>query len=265
MNITPKKLTRTKNPTLAASLNGAPARVTFATSGESTAYVTKTLDDLQPEENGTVEINEVSDVNWNNFAEKYILVCVKPKRFISLCLSLVDRLVACAVQWMSNTKLLKFHPGGGKLAPSDPHRNPTIMLDHLPHPKAVPYAALQPKLAPCVTKEVYKHAIETLNPSPTDSIPLVLKQSGAFVKEAYTIASELGITPVIITRGRVKGKGIYSVGQAAAHQPALVIFSHRPPGAKRYIAWVEKGIVFDTGGLSIKTKETMPDMKRAEN
>ena len=36
--------------------------------------------------------------------------------------------------------------------------------------------------------------------------------------------------------------------------PALVVLSHKPPGATKDIAWVGKGIVYDTGGLSIKDK-----------
>ena len=48
--------------------------------------------------------------------------------------------------------------------------------------------------------------------------------------------------------------GIYGVGKAAVHQPALAILSHTPPGATETICWVGKGIVYDTGGLSIKTK-----------
>ena len=31
-----------------------------------------------------------------------------------------------------------------------------------------------------------------------------------------------------------------------------------PPGAKKTIAWVGKGIVYDTGGLSLKDKVTIP-------
>ena len=48
--------------------------------------------------------------------------------------------------------------------------------------------------------------------------------------------------------------GIYGVGKAAVHQPALVVLSHTPSGANETISWVGKGIVYDTGGLSIKTK-----------
>ena len=46
--------------------------------------------------------------------------------------------------------------------------------------------------------------------------------------------------------------GIYGVGKAADHPPALAILSHKPEGATETIAWVGKGIVYDTGGLSIK-------------
>lgn len=48
--------------------------------------------------------------------------------------------------------------------------------------------------------------------------------------------------------------GIYGVGKAAEHLPALAVLSHTPDGATQTIAWVGKGIVYDTGGLSIKGK-----------
>ena len=48
--------------------------------------------------------------------------------------------------------------------------------------------------------------------------------------------------------------GIYGVGKAAEHPPALVVLSHTPSGAEETISWVGKGIVYDTGGLSIKGK-----------
>ncbi|CAL8070159.1 unnamed protein product [Orchesella dallaii] len=303
---------------------------------------------------------------------------------------------------MSNT-VLKFHPGGGQLVASDPQTNPVIILGQLPHLEAVSYGTLQAKLAPRVTEEIYRHALETLNPSPTDSIPLYLNNAtliglpktcsrhntpsrahsltklvktshvggngsqpnenivivcekpyvfalacavakafplysrkssskntnadgskkeprivnvefltvskgegqqytldqtplssseigcledavkavrntarlvdtpcnelhtDAFVEEAKLIANELGITPVIIRGEELKQKGfggIYGVGKASEHPPALVVLSHRPPGASKNIGWVGKGIVFDTGGLSIKSKTGMCAMKR---
>uniref|UniRef100_A0A8I5P358 Syntaxin-16 n=1 Tax=Papio anubis TaxID=9555 RepID=A0A8I5P358_PAPAN len=62
--------------------------------------------------------------------------------------------------------------------------------------------------------------------------------------------------------GGVHIAGIYGVGKAALHPPALAVLSHTPDGATQTIAWVGKGIVYDTGGLSIKGKTTMPGMKR---
>lgn len=50
------------------------------------------------------------------------------------------------------------------------------------------------------------------------------------------------------------GTGIYNVGRAAEHPPALIVLSYRPEGATKNIAWVGKGIVFDTGGLCIKAR-----------
>lgn len=44
------------------------------------------------------------------------------------------------------------------------------------------------------------------------------------------------------------------MGKAALHAPALAVLSHTPPGATETIAWVGKGIVYDTGGLSLKGK-----------
>ena len=52
------------------------------------------------------------------------------------------------------------------------------------------------------------------------------------------------------------------MGKAAIHQPALAILSHTPPGATETICWVGKGIVYDTGGLSIKGKVCVDVMVR---
>uniref|UniRef100_A0A8C5QWG6 Aminopeptidase like 1 n=1 Tax=Leptobrachium leishanense TaxID=445787 RepID=A0A8C5QWG6_9ANUR len=86
-----------------------------------------------------------------------------------------------------------------------------------------------------------------------------------FIDEIKAVAKDLDLTPVIVRGEELKDKGfggIYGVGKAAEHPPALVILSHMPAGATQTIAWVGKGIVYDTGGLSIKGKTTMPGMKR---
>ncbi|CAE7544035.1 NPEPL1, partial [Symbiodinium microadriaticum] len=60
-------------------------------------------------------------------------------------------------------------------------------------------------------------------------------------------------------------RGLFGVGQAAVHPASLVHLSYVPAGcddSTQSVCLVGKGIVYDTGGLSIKTKEGMPGMKR---
>jgi probable aminopeptidase NPEPL1 len=58
--------------------------------------------------------------------------------------------------------------------------------------------------------------------------------------------------------------GLWGVGKASAHPPALVVLEYNPSGSADApsVCLVGKGIVYDTGGLSIKGKTAMPGMKR---
>ena len=88
--------------------------------------------------------------------------------------------------------------------------------------------------------------------------------SDALVDEARRVAAEVGASIKVI-RGEELAQqgfgGLWGVGKAAVHPPALVVLSHEPEGADSTVAWVGKGIVYDTGGLSIKSKTGMPGMK----
>jgi probable aminopeptidase NPEPL1 len=55
--------------------------------------------------------------------------------------------------------------------------------------------------------------------------------------------------------------GLLGVGRAASCPPALVVLGHEPAGAARTVAWVGKGVVFDTGGLGLKSLREMQGMK----
>lgn len=86
-----------------------------------------------------------------------------------------------------------------------------------------------------------------------------------FIAEIQNVGNLLNIKPVIIRGEELERKGfggIFGVGKAAQVPPALVVLSHTPPGSKQTIAWVGKGIVYDTGGLCIKGRTAMPGMKR---
>ena len=57
--------------------------------------------------------------------------------------------------------------------------------------------------------------------------------------------------------------GLFGVGKASEHPPALVVLSHTPSGKEneQSVCMVGKGIVYDTGGLSIKVPPNMAGMK----
>ena len=56
--------------------------------------------------------------------------------------------------------------------------------------------------------------------------------------------------------------GLYGIGKAATCPPRLVILEYIPETTyDECIALVGKGIVYDTGGLSLKSKDGMPGMK----
>lgn len=77
----------------------------------------------------------------------------------------------------------------------------------------------------------------------------------AFVEAVQEVGNALGVKSTIIRGEELEKRGfggIFGVGKAALHPPAMAVLSHTPAGATETIAWVGKGIVYDTGGLSIK-------------
>jgi leucyl aminopeptidase len=60
---------------------------------------------------------------------------------------------------------------------------------------------------------------------------------------------------------RQKLGGILGVGQGSKQPPRLVKMTYSPPRAKGSLALVGKGVVFDSGGLSLKTGAGMETMK----
>jgi leucyl aminopeptidase len=55
--------------------------------------------------------------------------------------------------------------------------------------------------------------------------------------------------------------GILGVGAGSAAESRLVEITYSPRGAKSHLALVGKGITFDSGGLTIKPAQSMPEMK----
>ncbi len=88
----------------------------------------------------------------------------------------------------------------------------------------------------------------------------------AFVERAKELAARCPGVTIEVISGEALGRrglgGLYSVGKAASGPPALVVLGWPGAGpASPSVAWVGKGIVYDTGGLSLKAKTGMPGMK----
>jgi leucyl aminopeptidase len=55
--------------------------------------------------------------------------------------------------------------------------------------------------------------------------------------------------------------GILGVGQGSANPPRLIALEYAPKNATQHLAFVGKGITFDSGGLSLKPAKAMETMK----
>lgn len=83
------------------------------------------------------------------------------------------------------------------------------------------------------------------------------------VEEAGAVLQRLrqheGVAISVIRGEELREKGfggLYGVGKAAERPPAMVVLSSKAGGGggEQSVVFVGKGIVYDTGGLSIKTK-----------
>lgn len=86
-----------------------------------------------------------------------------------------------------------------------------------------------------------------------------------FAAEARRLARGIPNVKIRVLLGtelsRLGLNGIHAVGDAAVHGPRLVLLDYRPPKAKTSVALVGKGVVYDTGGLSLKPTAGMCSMK----
>ena len=86
----------------------------------------------------------------------------------------------------------------------------------------------------------------------------------ALADTAAAWAREAGLTVEILDRAgcAALGMGLFlAVAQGSTQEPRFVHLAWTPPGARRRVVVVGKGITFDSGGLSLKTNEGMLDMK----
>lgn len=86
-----------------------------------------------------------------------------------------------------------------------------------------------------------------------------------FVKRVRAAANKIDSMKVSVIRGaevlRRGMGGLHAVGRTAMEPPYLVVMEHKVPRAKQTYAVVGKGVVYDTGGLSLKVGGHMAGMK----
>ena len=77
-------------------------------------------------------------------------------------------------------------------------------------------------------------------------------------------AEQAGLSVEVLDRAACAelGMGLYlAVAQGSQEEPRFIHLAWKPPGARRRLVLVGKGVTFDSGGLSLKTNEGMLDMK----
>ncbi len=81
---------------------------------------------------------------------------------------------------------------------------------------------------------------------------------------AREAVGDLPIEVEIWDRSRIESEelgGVLGVAAGSDRDPRVVIMKYRPDGAQKHLALVGKGIIFDTGGLSLKPSNSMEEMK----
>lgn len=96
--------------------------------------------------------------------------------------------------------------------------------------------------------------------------PLNYLNAPRFSELALELAKDCGFTTEVFDKTKIeelKMGGLIAVNQGSDTPPTFNIFTHKPVNAinKQPLVLVGKGVMFDTGGYSLKTGDYMSDMK----
>lgn len=105
----------------------------------------------------------------------------------------------------------------------------------------------------------YTHLVRDLvNTPPSHLTP------ASFCERLRPLSRKVGVQVEILNEVQLKRQGyggIIGVGQGSANPPRLLHLSYRPRKSKHRLAYIGKGITFDTGGLALKPAQGMEAMK----
>lgn len=92
--------------------------------------------------------------------------------------------------------------------------------------------------------------------------PAVDKAPGTLAARAQTMNDRISVEVIDEIEAAERGYGgLLAVGAGATNPPRMVILRYEPEDASASVAFVGKGIVFDSGGLSLKPAAMMEAMK----
>jgi leucyl aminopeptidase len=109
-----------------------------------------------------------------------------------------------------------------------------------------------------IVAEAVNLSRDLVNTTPLDLPPATL------AAEAQRVAAEAGVAVEVLDEEALAAGGfggILAVGRGSACPPRLVRLAYAHPEASRTVAFVGKGITFDSGGLSLKPSKSMETMK----
>ncbi|MDH7480842.1 MAG: leucyl aminopeptidase [Armatimonadota bacterium] len=109
-----------------------------------------------------------------------------------------------------------------------------------------------------ILAEATNYARDLANEPANKMTPTILAE------KAQEIAQEYGLEIDILDENRMNNLGmgaILAVAQGSAQPPRLIVMRYQAGDDKPTIAFIGKGLTFDSGGISIKPSENMRDMK----
>jgi leucyl aminopeptidase len=109
-----------------------------------------------------------------------------------------------------------------------------------------------------VVSEAINEARDIINEPGSVATPEYLAET------ARRIAKEVDLDVKVWDEKRLAKEGyngLLQVGRGSSHPPRLIRLAYRPKKAKGHLAFVGKGVTFDTGGISLKPADKMWEMK----
>jgi len=96
------------------------------------------------------------------------------------------------------------------------------------------------------------------------SMPSNEKRPERFAEMIASRAEKAGLVVKIMPEKELRQKGfgaLLAVGAGSRSRPCMVVLEYKASGAAKTVAFVGKGVTFDSGGINLKTSESIADMK----